>query len=340
MSEQPRAPAIGSSSGDAARDRAHNDRPPSLVVGATGAFGAAVVERLLEKGRPVRALVRNTSRAVKRFGTHTQAELHEGDVFDPERLLNAARGCGVIHHAVSFPMSQWEPGARIALENVLSVARQVGATVVFPGNVWVYGPTGGRRVDESTPYNPVSRKGRIRVELEGMIRESAERGDCRALIVRAGDFFGPTVRNPYHDGIFRSASSGKAMMALGSLDAPHQWAYVPDLARACVKLADAMEKLTPFEIFHFAGHEFERQQAFYDHVKVCAGDGSRKARVMPWLAVRSASVFNKEMREVLELRYLWDEGVLMDDSRLRRLWPAFEPTDIDSAIARTLSSGR
>jgi uncharacterized protein YbjT (DUF2867 family) len=60
----------------------------TLVVGATGNVGSQVVRRLLEEGRPVRALSRTPEAADLPSG----AELVRGDLTDPASLDNALTG--------------------------------------------------------------------------------------------------------------------------------------------------------------------------------------------------------------------------------------------------------
>ncbi len=340
MPERPKVPKLGSAAKKKKETVSSREQRTALVLGGTGSFGAAIINEHLQQGRPVRACVRDIPAAVSKFGSYTKATFHEGDVFDEESILEAARGCQLIYHAVSFPLHQMDPNSRIAMQTVLSVAKKVGAAVVFPGNVWGLGKQHDTRLSEDAEMQAESKKGRLRIELEGMLEEAAKRGDSRALILRAGDFFGPTVRNTGHDAIFGNAMAGKPMIALGSLDAPHQWAFLPDLARVCLKMSDAIERLSPFETIHFAGHEFASQQAFFDKVIECAEDPALKIKKMSWLTIRGASIANKQMRELLELRHLWDKGVLLDDTRLRRVWPKFQLTPIDSAIAQTLISYR
>ncbi|CAE7942883.1 unnamed protein product [Symbiodinium necroappetens] len=340
MAETPRAPDLGSLTKKKRERVSSREQRTALVIGGMGSFGAGIVNEHVEQGRPVRALVRDVPEAVRRFGSYTKANFHEGDVFDPDSLREAARGCSVIYHAVGFPMSKQDPAMRVATENIVACAKEAGAAIVFPGNVWSFGPQHGSRLAEIAETHPDSKKGRLRLELEERLREATKRGDARVLIVRSGDLFGPTVRNAYHDGIFKSAMEGKGLLALGSLDAPHQFAYVPDLARVCIKLSDAIERLVPFETFHFAGHTFERQQDFYGKVIECAEDDSLKVKKSSWLALRGAGLVNKDLKELIELKYLWEEGVLLDDTRLRRVWPKFALTPIEPAIARTLASYR
>ena len=65
--------------------------PKILVTGATGKTGAAVVRELIEKGYPVRAVVRSAdarSDALGRLGAETVV----ADMFDPDQILRAVRG--------------------------------------------------------------------------------------------------------------------------------------------------------------------------------------------------------------------------------------------------------
>lgn len=63
---------------------------PVLVVGGTGKVGRLVVENLLARGKPVRALVRPTSDSspLERAGV----EIARGDMLDPDSLLKAMAG--------------------------------------------------------------------------------------------------------------------------------------------------------------------------------------------------------------------------------------------------------
>ncbi|MBW4555180.1 MAG: NmrA family NAD(P)-binding protein [Trichormus sp. ATA11-4-KO1] len=68
------------------------DHPPKiLVTGATGKTGGAVVAQLLERGWPVRAIVRSRdgrSKRLDRLGVETVV----ADLFDPDQMLEAMRG--------------------------------------------------------------------------------------------------------------------------------------------------------------------------------------------------------------------------------------------------------
>src|SRR5215471_9791962 len=71
--------------------RATMTQPTILVTGATGNTGGAVVSELLQRGVPVRAMVRTRdarSAALRARG----AEVVVADIFDPDQLFAAMRG--------------------------------------------------------------------------------------------------------------------------------------------------------------------------------------------------------------------------------------------------------
>ncbi len=76
----------------------------TLVTGATGTVGGAVVQQLLAGKREVRALVRDAKRA--RPLVPEAVELIEGDVTDAAACARAVAGCGAVYHTAGLP-EQW-----------------------------------------------------------------------------------------------------------------------------------------------------------------------------------------------------------------------------------------
>jgi uncharacterized protein YbjT (DUF2867 family) len=79
----------------------------SLVVGATGWLGTAIVRELQAQERPVRALVRATS-DYGRFKS-SDVELAFGDLRDPDSLERACEGIDAILSTASagFPRGRY-----------------------------------------------------------------------------------------------------------------------------------------------------------------------------------------------------------------------------------------
>ena len=312
---------------------------PVLVLGATGSFGGAVTLELLARGVPVRALARDPVAGRAKLGAAPGLEWVAADVQDRAALERAARGAGAIVHGVNYPYHRWRPHMATATANVIAAARAAGALIVFPGNVYGLGRQTGRALDETAAMQPCSQKGALRVELETELRHAAVAG-VRVLVMRAGDYFGPTARNGLVDRIFQPALHGKPIQAIGRLDVAHQWAYLPDLARATVDLMGIGDRLAPFEVVHYAGLVADPARRFHDAVAEAAGHPGLPVRSLPWWLFRLLGMVDPVVRELMEMRYLWDDSVILDGAKLRRLLPGHVDARLDSAVAATLASYR
>jgi nucleoside-diphosphate-sugar epimerase len=132
------------------------------------------------------------------------------------------------------------------------------------------------------------------------------------------------------------AQRGGAIRYAGSLDLLHSWAYLPDLAATFVRLAERRSELEPFAVFHFEGHVVDGH-GFVRAVRSALGDPDRRVRSFPWLWLQPVRLFVPMVRELFEMRYLWDEPVRMDGSKLRAFLGDVPHTPFDVAIARSLA---
>jgi nucleoside-diphosphate-sugar epimerase len=327
---------------------------PTLIRGSTGSFGGALAFELLARGREVRLLVRDLDKARARFGNRANGDYIKGDVLDAPAVKKAAIGCGAIIHGVNYPYHLWSPNMTTATENVVAAARaatnriekETGepappVTILFPGNVYGLGPPAGDApIDEGAPNSATTRKGALRAQLEESLKQATVEGQVRAIVLRANDYFGPTARNGLVDPIFKNALAEKTLRTFGRLDIPHQWAYLPDLARCAADLLDMAPTLAPFEIINFAGYTARPQRSFLQLIAAGAGFPRLKAARIPWWMVRLMGLYNPVARELLELRYLWDRSLVLSDEKVRRLLPGFVQTPIEDAIKTTLASYR
>jgi uncharacterized protein YbjT (DUF2867 family) len=98
-----------------------------LVTGGTGFIGPHVVHTLRAREIPVRALVRNPSRATRLAAWG--AELVGGDVTDPASLLAACKGVDAVVHLVAIIKGRPEDFERVMVEgtrNVVAAAESAG----------------------------------------------------------------------------------------------------------------------------------------------------------------------------------------------------------------------
>ena len=78
-----------------------------LVTGASGYLGSHIVKRLVEAGRPVKALVRNRAWAEAEGRlANLKIEWAEGDVTKPETLTTAMQGADAVIHTVAIAIEK------------------------------------------------------------------------------------------------------------------------------------------------------------------------------------------------------------------------------------------
>ncbi len=129
----------------------------TLVTGATGFVGAAVVRRLLARGTAVRVLAREASDRRNRAGL--EVETVAGDLRDRASLEKAARGCVALYHvAADYRLWVREPETiyRVNVEgsrDLLRAAAEAGvARMVYTSSVATLGlKRDGTPADETTP---------------------------------------------------------------------------------------------------------------------------------------------------------------------------------------------
>jgi nucleoside-diphosphate-sugar epimerase len=300
----------------------------ALVLGAAGRLGFRAAEAFRAAGWSVTGLVRPgaAARAPKRIRI---VEVH---ALDYDAVAEAARGADVILHALNPAYPDW---ARLALPlaySAINAAETAGATLLFPGNLYNYGSPIPPTIDETTPMQPTSRKGQLRVAMEERIAEACDRG-MRAIILRAGDFFGGG-RGSWFDLVLAKEIGRARLTYPGPLDLVHEWAYLPDFAAALVRLAAVRETLRPFEVFAFPGHAVTGRE-FTTAVARAAG-GRLQVKRMTWWLIHALRPFVPLCRELSEIAYLWNEPHRIEGGKLAAAIGDVPRTPLDVAVARAL----
>jgi len=173
--------------------------------------------------------------------------------------------------------------------------------------------------------------------MERRLRAAASAG-APALIVRAGDFFGPnTTGNSYFSAaMVQPGKPVKRIVELARRGVRHAWAYLPDLGETIASLIDRQEALVNFEIFHFAGHQLASGE-MATAIRKAMGNPHLRAWSFPWPLIVALQPFGPLFREMAEMRYLWRESISLDGSRLAAfLGDALPATPLDGAVCATL----
>jgi nucleoside-diphosphate-sugar epimerase len=302
-----------------------------IVLGAAGQFGRAAAAAFRAGGWQVGSVVRGRSATRAAPGT----EIIEIDARDGAAVAAAARGADVVVHALNVPFTQWDRAAIPFTETAIAAARDNGATLVFPGNLYVYGAVMPPRIDETTPMRPTSRKGVVRLEIETRLRQAADAG-MNVIVLRAGDYYGGDGAGAWFDRVLIKDIAGGRLTYPGPLDVIHEWAYLPDLARALVRLAEARSALAPFASFGFAGHAVTGRAFTAAIARACRRE--LKVGTMPWRLLRAMGVVMPVVRELSEIAYLWSTPHAIDGTSLAGAIGDVAQTPLDQAVAAALAA--
>lgn len=296
-----------------------------IVLGAKGRFGRAAVAAFEEAGWAVSELARDWPDDIGR----TRRVV--ADATDPTALTRACMGHDVIVNAINPPYPAWAAQVPLVTTAVIAAARASGATVMIPGNIYNYGCDMPPVLTEGTPWRVKTRKGGIRIRMEQAFRDSG----IRTVVLRGGDFLEATKTGNWFDShIAAKAWQGK-MTYPGPRDIEHSWAFLPDMARAMVALAEKRRDFDPFETFGFGGFALDGN-ALIEAVEAATRQKMRVSTI-PWPLMRVLGLFSPQIREVLEMRYLWNVPHRIDGGKLAAALPDFRPTPVKEAIARCVT---
>lgn len=259
---------------------------------------------------------------------------------DTEALARRAAGARTVVYAVSPIYTRWDAELLPLARQGMAVAERLGARFMLPGNIYNFGAGMPARLFEDTPQRATTRKGRQRCQLEDELQARAAQG-LASVVIRAGDFYGAGSGSWLDQAIVKDLGRGKLVYP-GSLDVPHAWAYLPDLARAFVAVAER-DDAPPFQRLHFTGHTLTGHDllAAIDVAAVLLGlrpaAGFRRCG-LPWGLIRTIGVVYPPWRELARMSYLWRVPHALDGAALRAAVGPLPATPLQAALRDALLS--
>ncbi len=310
-----------------------------LVLGSRGRLGAALVTAFAAAGW--RVITQTRAQAKPPEKPHPpNVQWLPADMANPTAFSQLGQ-VDVVVHALNPTYTRWTSEALPLLQSAIDLSLQYKATLMLPGNVYNFGAGMPALLQETTPQQPSSVKGGIRVDMEHLLEQAAKAQGLRSIVIRAGDFFGCGTGSWFDLLVAKGAPRGRMGYA-GPMGVGTAWAYVPDLAQTFVQVAQQRAQLPVFEVLHFAGYQLRREdwERLMRKALLQLGwlppEQAMKVQAMPWPLIRALAWAVPAWREIAEMRYLWLTPHALDGSKLARLLGTVPHTPIDEAVQHAL----
>jgi nucleoside-diphosphate-sugar epimerase len=168
-----------------------------LVLGGTGFIGQALIRRLLDAGRPTRALVRQLAGPAAELAA-SGVETVVGDLNDAASIDAALDGVGHVIHLARGHGSTWGDYLRHDVASTRRLAEQCaarGITLFYASSIAIYrGGRDGDVIDESTAPCPhalrINPYARAKAANEAMLAELRLTLGLKAVVFRPGMVIG------------------------------------------------------------------------------------------------------------------------------------------------------
>ena len=308
-----------------------------LILGARGRFGLATARAFADAGWRVVAQIRPGAAVPM---SHPGIHWIQADLSNLPILVATAKDAIVVVHALNpsaYTLKAWRAEVAPMTATVIALARTLNATLMVPGNVYNFGAGMPAQLREDTPQRAQTIKGQIRIAMEAQLRDSG----VQTVSIRAGDFFGSGTNSWLDIFMAKHLKAGRVTYP-GHLDVPTAWAYLPDLARCFVAVAERRSLLPQFERLHFAGYSLTGQD-WLDTLNPIARQqgwvepgGNLQFKRAPWGFIRLASPFVPTWASLMEMRYLWDTPHALVNDRLTALIGPEPHTPFDKALRQSL----
>ncbi len=278
------------------------------VVFGTGPVGRALIDALIERHLPVRAVCRTPSNLPD--GVQTAA----GDAADRTFTAAATSDAAAVYQCLSPPYNRWGDLFPPLQRALVAAAQAAGARYVSFENLYMYGDTHGAPISENLPDAATTRKGKLRAAMAAELKALADAGNLAVATARASDYFGPRAReqSPLGTRVIGHALTGKPAQVVGDPDQPHSYTYLADIGRTLAILGTDERALG--EIWHVPNAPAQTTRELVAMIAASLGHDVKVAPT-PKLLLRVLGLFNPLIAELDEMLYEFERPFVVDSSK-------------------------
>lgn len=301
------------------------------ILGANGTIARELSKALVSYTTNIRQVSRSPSKV------NASDETFAANLLDTQATSDAVLGSEVVYlvAGLAYNAAIWHEQWPRVMRNVIDACKKHNARLVFFDNVYAYGHVEGA-MTETTPFNPISKKGEIRAKIASMLLDEMQAGNLQAMITRSADFYGPSVVQSFpHATVFQRLKAQKSPQWIGNPNAVHTFTFTPDAGQAVAMLGripDAYGQTwhLPTTKEPFTGSEFVRLAC------ELANQPYKLQLAPPWL-LKLMGLFMPVLRENQEMMYQFDYDYRFDSSKIESAY-GLKPTSYRVGITACLKS--
>ncbi len=302
-----------------------------VILGSGGAIGNDLAKELKKYTDKIRLASRNPKKI------NTDDELVICNLLNQNDVESAVKGCGVafLTAGLQYNLKTWQNQWPVVMKNAILACKKHNVKLVFFDNIYMYNPNSLNRMTEETEVQPVSKKGKVRVEIAQMIFNEISAGTLNAQIVRSADFYGPGIKNSvFNEMVVKNLKAGKKANWFCSLNHLHNFTFTPDAAKATALLGNTESAFG--QNWHLptaaplTGKQWIEKVANELGVKP-------KTQIASKFIIQAMGHFNPTMKEFIEMLYQYDHDYYFDSSKFEKIF-GLKPTPIDDAIKQIVRS--
>lgn len=298
------------------------------LLGANGTIATELLPLLIENKEQIRLVSRNPKPVA---GAQTVA----ANMLDYNQVTAAVNGSGIVYLLIGLEYNYkiWQRDWPVIMRNVINACKAANAKLIFFDNVYPYGIVKGK-ITEETPFDPVSKKGKIRAEVDTLLLNEMKNGTINAIIARAADFYGPRCveKSVPNSLVFSRLKKKQTPQWLANAGVPRSLTYIPDAAKAIYILSKHPEAFNKTWMLPTAAPPLTGKQ--FVHLAAQYMQGPDKVQIIPKWLVGLAGLFKPMMKEIHEMMYQDEYGYWLDSSKFEQTFQV-KPTAYEEGIKAT-----
>lgn len=288
------------------------------ILGAGGAIANSLSTELSLKNIPYRLVSRSAT-------SKNGAQAICADLTNAVQTDEAINGSTVVVlcPGLKYDSRIWNEQWPKIMKNTIESCKKNNAKLIFFDNIYMLGNVAGH-MTETSPYNPVSKKGEIRAKIATDLMNEVKKGNLQAMIARAADFYGPGCKTSMLNLlVFDKMARGKTAQWMIDDREMHSFTFTPDCGKALLLLSQsedtwnqvwhmptALPALTGKQIICLAAKIFNVPAK---HTMIGKG------------MIGTLGIFMRTMYEMKEMLYQYDSEYIFDSSKFDMAFN-FKPT--------------